>query len=152
MKKKLFDNNKLLEFRKKNNYTQKEIAEKLQISTVTYQHWEMGTREPKKNIDILTTVIKSKGENINDFYKYDVVKKYNVVKENVVKKKFNGTLLATLRKNLNLGQGDLAEILGIHSGTISKWERGIQTCSEDNAKKLSIIFEIDKEKFFSEGN
>lgn len=41
--------NKLIkEFRKANNLTQKELAERLQVPFRTYQNWELGYNKPNK--------------------------------------------------------------------------------------------------------
>ena len=47
---------RLLSLRKEANLTQKELADKLQLNSVTYLHYEKGQREPP--IDLLITFAK----------------------------------------------------------------------------------------------
>ena len=39
-------NERLRQLRKESNYTQREIAERLEVSTITIRQYEQGTREP----------------------------------------------------------------------------------------------------------
>lgn len=41
-------NEVLKEYRKANNLTQKELAERLQVPFRTYQNWELGYNKPNK--------------------------------------------------------------------------------------------------------
>jgi transcriptional regulator with XRE-family HTH domain len=59
---------KLLEYRKKENKTQKEMAELLGISLDVYNSWEYGKRIPTRN-NMKNIVEKTNGEvTANDFY------------------------------------------------------------------------------------
>lgn len=59
---------KLLEYRKKQNKTQKEMAELLMVSLIVYCSWEYGIRTPTKN-NMQKIVAYTKGEvQPNDFY------------------------------------------------------------------------------------
>ena len=53
-----------------------------------------------------------------------------------------GNKIMTLRKKNNLSQEDLAEKIGVTRQTISKWELEETTPDINQAKKLSIIFNI----------
>ena len=44
-------NERLRQLRKESNYTQREIAERLEVSTITIRQYEQGTREP--NIELI---------------------------------------------------------------------------------------------------
>ena len=56
-----------------------------------------------------------------------------------------GEKIAKLRKSLSLTQSQLAEEVGVHPVTVSKWEAGSQKLSGDNlvrvAKKLGVTVE-----------
>lgn len=63
---------KLLEYRKKENKTQKEMAELLGVSLIVYCSWEYGLRYPTRN-NMKNIVIKTNGEvQPNDFYEGDI--------------------------------------------------------------------------------
>ena len=53
-----------------------------------------------------------------------------------------GKFIATLRKEKNLTQEQLAEKLGITKNTVSKWERGLGLIDMSLLKPLSKIFEV----------
>ena len=53
-----------------------------------------------------------------------------------------GDKLASLRKQSNLTQNDLAEKLGVSRQAITKWESGMGMPDIDNIKKLSSIFNV----------
>lgn len=53
-----------------------------------------------------------------------------------------GNKIMTLRKKNNLSQEDLAEKVGVTRQTISKWELEETTPDINQAKKLSMIFNI----------
>ena len=53
-----------------------------------------------------------------------------------------GTRLLELRKNKNLSQEEVAEILGVSRQTVSKWETGLSTPEFDKIEPLSKLFEI----------
>ena len=53
-----------------------------------------------------------------------------------------GNKIMTLRKKNNLSQEDLAEKVGVTRQTISKWELEETTPDINQAKKLSVIFNI----------
>lgn len=59
---------KLVDYRKKENKTQKEMADFLGVSVDVYQSWEYGKRIPTK-IYMLNIINKTNGEvQPNDFY------------------------------------------------------------------------------------
>src|SRR6187455_89076 len=47
----------------------------------------------------------------------------------------------TLRLRLNLSQKDLAQLLGVHVMTVSKWERGVLAPSEHQRRILRALAE-----------
>lgn len=53
-----------------------------------------------------------------------------------------GNKIMTLRKKNNLSQEDLSEKVGVTRQTISKWELEETTPDINQAKKLSMIFNI----------
>ena len=53
-----------------------------------------------------------------------------------------GNKIMTLRKKNNLSQEDLAEKVGVTRQTISKWELEETTPDINQARKLSMIFNI----------
>lgn len=53
-----------------------------------------------------------------------------------------GEFICVLREEKGLSQDDLAEMLGIHRTSVSKWERGVTTPDQKYLLKLSEIFEV----------
>ncbi len=51
-----------------------------------------------------------------------------------------GRFIRIQRKNLNLSQSKLAEMLGVEPQTVSKWERGLGMPDYDNVNRLREIF------------
>lgn len=51
-----------------------------------------------------------------------------------------------MRKSLGWSQKDLAEALGVHPQTYSKWERGVQRIEHPELLKMSIEYLIGREK------
>ena len=63
-----------------------------------------------------------------------------------------GAVLARLRSRAGLSQGELAEALGMHLQTISKWERGLRsfTLSPDHMLELCRILNCTLEELAGE--
>ena len=57
-----------------------------------------------------------------------------------------GSLILQLRKEKNLTQKQLSEILGVSDKTVSKWERGAGCPDISLLRDISKIFNVDIEK------
>lgn len=56
------------------------------------------------------------------------------------------------RKKMKISQKELANMLGVSNRAVSKWENGITNPTIENYRKLSAIFQVPLEYFFSENN
>lgn len=63
-----------------------------------------------------------------------------------------GKQIKKYRKNKNITQSDIAKILGVEPGTISKYESGIIEPNIESLKKLAEIFEITVDQLINEDN
>ena len=56
--------------------------------------------------------------------------------------------ISEFRKNLNLSQSRLAELMNVSQNTISQWEIGIRNPSVKSAIKLAEILEATVEELY----
>lgn len=56
--------------------------------------------------------------------------------------------ISEFRKNLNLSQSRLAELMNVSQNTISQWEIGIRNPSVKSAIKLAEILETTVEELY----
>lgn len=138
MIRKILDKENIKNKRKKYGYTQKQISEMLHIKLETYQKWELGEI---KNPNMLTIIELAKIFNCSyeELYKEQVIED-----ENNIKNKFNHKVFKSMREK-NYTQSTLAEIMGVSTSTIRKWENGDREPSDSNIKKLIKIFNCTKE-------
>lgn len=57
-------------------------------------------------------------------------------------KKRIGARFKTARAFRGYKQTDLAEALGVHSITVSKWERGVQTPDADTVRRMCDLLDV----------
>ncbi|HEQ3553527.1 MULTISPECIES: helix-turn-helix domain-containing protein [Bacillus] len=58
--------------------------------------------------------------------------------------------LIKLRKDLDLSQEELAEIIGVHQTMISKWELGLKDPNKAHKIQLAKFFKVTVEYLFYE--
>lgn len=56
--------------------------------------------------------------------------------------------ISEFRKNKNLSQSELAELMNVNQNTISQWEIGIRSPNIESAIKLAEILETTVEKLY----
>src|ERR1700733_7023672 len=62
--------------------------------------------------------------------------------------KVNKELITLARESRGKSQSDLAELIGVRQGTISKYESGMIDVSDEDLEKLSSVLEYPKDFFF----
>lgn len=62
------------------------------------------------------------------------------------KTKIDGDLIRELRRRLGLTQGQLAELLHVDQGTISRWERGVESPRPARREALSKLLLKDESR------
>lgn len=60
--------------------------------------------------------------------------------------------LSKLRRESGITQQKLGECLGVSNRAVSKWETGLAVPSTENIRKLSLIFDVPIDHFFSTGS
>jgi transcriptional regulator with XRE-family HTH domain len=60
-----------------------------------------------------------------------------------------GKRLRKLRRNKDLTQEQLAEMIGVSVDFVSKMERGLNAPSFDNIQKIAAVLEVDASEFFT---
>ncbi|QUN08019.1 MULTISPECIES: helix-turn-helix transcriptional regulator [Bacillus] len=58
--------------------------------------------------------------------------------------------LIKLRKNFDLSQEELADVIGVHQTMISKWELGLKDPNKVHKIKLAKFFKVTVEYLFYE--
>jgi transcriptional regulator with XRE-family HTH domain len=60
-----------------------------------------------------------------------------------------GKRLRKLRRNKDITQEQLAEMIGVTVDFVSKMERGLNAPSFDNLQKIAAVLEVDASEFFT---
>jgi transcriptional regulator with XRE-family HTH domain len=60
-----------------------------------------------------------------------------------------GKRLRKLRRNKDITQEQLAEMIGVSVDFVSKIERGLNAPSFDNVQKIAAVLEVDASEFFT---
>lgn len=158
-------NEVLLEIRKTLGLSQVKMAELCNVSSPTYQYWELGVNNPSEDsIDKLALLLKDNEsllkENNLPFKVDDLFAVRTVEKEEEENPYlFLGFKLKKLRQDENLKQEDFAKLIvdeekvnrkskkrkykNIFVSTISKWERGASFCRFKYGKQIAKVFEIE---------
>ena len=111
---------RIKELREDNDLTQRDIAKILNISKSTYNRWETGeVFIPLKHLNKLC-----KYYNVSMDYIIGKTQQKNYDNVNNIDKKIMGARLLEFRKNNNLSQNELANILNTSHSTISAYENG----------------------------
>lgn len=112
---------KLKELRINNNLNQSEIAEQLGIARITYNHYEV--QEKIIPIERLNTICNYYDVSIDYIFNLSHTNQYkNVYKE--INRQKTALRIKEFRKENNITQVKLANILNIANGTIAEYERG----------------------------
>ena len=112
--------------RDKHGLTQKELAEKLDVTPTTVSNWEQGETTPQSEMV-------DKIQNIG-------------VGEQEDEDTFTGDDIKQLRDEKDLSQSDLAEKLGVSGGTVSNWERGESSPGPDTIERIQNIEASEEER------
>lgn len=129
--------------RTKLSISQKELAEKLNISIQRLNNFETGTRVPP--LSMLDNLAKLLNFDINDFKKkYDDSLSFNL---DLFKDK-----LASYRKDNNLTLNDLSEIINVSRQTLSKYEKGESYPNIDDYYNICKILNVLPSYFVYEKN
>ena len=111
--------NRLKSLREDNDLTQKSISKILKITRQNYSRWETGEKIiPLKHLKKLSEYYKVSLDYITDLSKENNYYEYGLDKVKI------GKNLKLLRKNLNLTQDNLANLLNTTHSTISAYESG----------------------------
>lgn len=115
---------KLIELREDSSLKQKDIAALLNITQQTYSLWENGTKIiPLKHLNSLCNYYDVSMDyvlGLSNVRQYDIVNR-------VIDKKIIGIKLKEFRKEKNITQEELANILNTTHSTISAYESGKTT-------------------------
>ena len=115
---------KLIELREDSSLKQKDIAALLNITQQTYSLWENGSKIiPLKHLNSLCNYY-----NVSMDYVFGLsnVRQYDII-NSVIDKKIIGIKLKEFRKEKNITQEELANILNTTHSTISAYESGKTT-------------------------
>lgn len=112
--------NKLKELRIEKNLTQKKISEILNISEITYTHYESEYYIiPIKHLNTLCNYFEI---TIDYIFEFNNISSYDNIRD--IDKMLSGKRLKEFRKNNKLTQTKLASILKVNQSTIAEYERG----------------------------
>lgn len=135
--------------------TQEDIARVLKINRSTYKEYELqNSIIPIKHLNDFCNYFNT---SIDYIFKFTESKKYNESRKEVNKSLFSNRL-KELRKEYNLKQQDLADILKIDNSTISKYERKINIiatpflydiCKKYNISADYLLGKIDSPKYLN---
>ncbi len=128
---------KLKEIREDHDLTQNDIGKLLSISRQNYSRWETGEKIiPLKHLDTLSNYYQMSFDYLCGLSKENNYKKGNISKEKI------GNRLKKFRKENNITQEELANILNTTHSTISAYESGKTTLltifAYEIAKKYNI--------------
>ncbi|MCM1052585.1 MAG: helix-turn-helix domain-containing protein [Ruminococcus sp.] len=112
---------KLKELRLNNNYSQADIAKNLNVSRITYSHYEV--QEKIIPVTRLNDISNYYDTSIDYILGLNNLFQYKNSNKNINKEKLS-IRLKEFRKDKNLTQIKLANILNIANGTIAEYERG----------------------------
>lgn len=112
--------NKLKELRIEKNLTQKKISEILNISEITYTHYESEYYIiPIKHLNTLCSYFEI---TIDYIFEFNNISSYDNIRD--IDKMLSSKRLKEFRKNNKLTQTKLASILKVNQSTIAEYERG----------------------------
>ena len=131
---------RLRDLREENNMTQNDIGNIIEVDRKAYSHFETEyTILPIKHLNTLCNYF---NVSIDYLFSFTNKRNYDSVNKEIDLKK-SGERLKSLRKEKNLTQAKLAEILKSDNSTISKYEKGI------NIIATPFLYEICKKYHIS---
>lgn len=133
---------RLADLRTDNDYSQKDIADILNVSRRTYAGWETNRLIPINKLPEIANI-------------YNVNIDYILCNSRISKRKYDplpfeanniGIILRDLRSKYNYTQQELADMLHVKQNIISMWENGKSSIQIDELISLSKIFKISIDK------
>ena len=138
---------KLKMLRKKNGFTQQEVADIVQVNRVTYTNWEKGNREPSyEDLCVLAFIFDVSIDFLLSDYLEMAKDRYLKFKEE--KKKVFSSRLKELRLQHGFSQEELAEQIGIKRNSYSDWENGKCKPSYEKLEKIADFFGVSLDWLF----
>lgn len=116
--------------RKMRNYTQENLSKALGIQQQTLSHYEGEQREP--GLEFLIKSSRLLEVSIDDLLTKDLRPGGSALSRNI----------RYLRKRENYTQGDMAQLIGVQSPAISKYESGVIRPTIEGLLNLSVFFGI----------
>lgn len=142
---------KLKMLRKKEGFTQQEVADFFGIQQASYQKWESGNRKPSyENLSLLACIFDvSIDYLLSDYLEISKETFLKLKKEKEEeKKKLFSVRLKELRLQHGISQEELAEQIGIKRNSYSDWENGKCKPSYEKLEKIADFFEISLDWLF----
>lgn len=144
---------KLKMLRKKEGFTQQEVADFFGISQPVYQKWESGNRKPSyENLSLLACIFDVSIDFLLSEYveisKERYLKFKKEKKEEEEKQQVFSVRLKELRLQHGLTQKELVELLGVKRNTYSDWENGKCKPNYEKLEKLADLFEVSLDWLF----
>ena len=127
--------------RKKEGFTQQEIADLLNVNRVRYTNWESGKREPTyENLSMLSCIFDvSIDYLLGDYLEISKEKYLKLQEEKKEYMKVFPQRLKELRLKKGLTQTELAKYMNVSQGGYTKWENGRTEPNLETFLKLASI-------------
>lgn len=143
---------KLKMLRKKEGFTQREVADFFGISQPVYQKWESGNRKPTyENLSMLACIFDVSIDFLLSEYA-EISKerylKFKKEKKEEEKQQVFSVRLKELRLQHGLTQKELVELLGVKRNTYSDWENGKCKPNYEKLEKLADFFDVSLDWLF----
>lgn len=127
--------------RKKEGFTQQEIADLVNVNRVRYTNWESGKREPTyENLSMLACIFDvSIDYLLGDYLEISKEKYLKLQEEKKEYLKVFPQRLKELRLKKGLTQTELAKYMNVSQGGYTKWENGRTEPNLETFLKLASI-------------
>jgi len=123
-----FDGARLRDFREELGLSRANVAELLGVSYASVQNWETGDTKPRgANLQKIDEFMQKSPDELKE------------AAEDDGGREFDGDRLTELKQKLDLGQGQLADLLGVTNATVWSWETGRTTPSPKNVEKVEKL-------------
>lgn len=132
--------NKLKELREESYLTQKQMAEILGVAKSNISKYESNTIEP--SMDTLKKISVHFGISLDTLLGTEDVIEQKEIPPIIDRKIIIGTRIKQLRQNNNLTQTELGNKLNVIKQTISSWETGISSPSNETIIIMSSLFGV----------
>uniref|UniRef100_UPI003F68C74F helix-turn-helix domain-containing protein n=1 Tax=Streptococcus pluranimalium TaxID=82348 RepID=UPI003F68C74F len=136
---------RLKDLRKKNGYTQADIAKEIGITQGAYQKWETGSREPSfENLIKLAKILDTTPDYLLGYgsTKANVTFFQRSEEQNLKMESSLGTRLKYLRKKKKFTQVQLSSSINVKQGSYANWENGKREPSLENVVRLAKLFGV----------